>query len=378
MEPRFGNDFDRVRVDTDAKASHSARAVNALAYTVGQDVVFGDGQYATTRLSGQRLLAHELTHVVQQSTTQPNLQESLSLNDAQDASETEAEIVASMITAPGNELGNSSAIHSPTPLTVSRSPSVRQQSSLVQRAINTRCFGPSVILNPQAAAGLGLIAEKFVQFDYCTIMGCPAGEQFFDNAIAGPIDPFYIAFTVRKTPSLPAWAIVALSTLSLERPDILAHTALRQDFYEVKPDSVAGRAAGRLKVAAINGYMSFLGLPYTAGSAYTPTALIPIFITSVRGTPMEVYRGLRRARNGLIVYEICVSTDWAKVALAAAIAIIIIIILIILSRGRIPVPGPTLVPIPAMAASQTVREGTSELEAGAQGPARIEEEGLIG
>ena len=46
MEPRFGHDFSRVRVHSDAKAAESARAVNALAYTVGQDVVFGVGQYA--------------------------------------------------------------------------------------------------------------------------------------------------------------------------------------------------------------------------------------------------------------------------------------------------------------------------------------------
>lgn len=59
-------DFSRVRVHTDAKAAESARAVNALAYTVGRDVVFGAGRYAPATREGQRLLAHELTHVVQQ------------------------------------------------------------------------------------------------------------------------------------------------------------------------------------------------------------------------------------------------------------------------------------------------------------------------
>src|SRR5262245_17740067 len=46
MEPRFGHDFSRVRLHTDARAAASARSVNALAYTVGQDVVFDTGQYA--------------------------------------------------------------------------------------------------------------------------------------------------------------------------------------------------------------------------------------------------------------------------------------------------------------------------------------------
>ena len=66
FEPRFGHDFSRVRVHTDAKAAESAWAVNALAYTVGRDVAFGLAQYAPQTGAGRKLLAHELTHVVQQ------------------------------------------------------------------------------------------------------------------------------------------------------------------------------------------------------------------------------------------------------------------------------------------------------------------------
>jgi hypothetical protein len=66
MELRFNHDFSHVRVHTDAKAAESARAVNALAYTVRRDVVFGANQYAPQTREGQRLLAHELTHVGQQ------------------------------------------------------------------------------------------------------------------------------------------------------------------------------------------------------------------------------------------------------------------------------------------------------------------------
>jgi outer membrane protein OmpA-like peptidoglycan-associated protein len=65
MEPRFGFDFSRVRVHTDAKAAESARAVEARAYTVGEQVVFGGGEYAPSSVKGRGLLAHELTHVVQ-------------------------------------------------------------------------------------------------------------------------------------------------------------------------------------------------------------------------------------------------------------------------------------------------------------------------
>jgi hypothetical protein len=67
MEPRFGYDFSQVRVHADDRAASSAQAVSARAYTAGNHVVFGHGQYAPDSPGGQRLLAHELTHVTQQS-----------------------------------------------------------------------------------------------------------------------------------------------------------------------------------------------------------------------------------------------------------------------------------------------------------------------
>jgi hypothetical protein len=66
FEPRFGADFSQVRVHAGNQAAEAARAVNARAFTLGRDVVFGAGQYQPRSTEGQRLLAHELTHVVQQ------------------------------------------------------------------------------------------------------------------------------------------------------------------------------------------------------------------------------------------------------------------------------------------------------------------------
>src|SRR2546421_619809 len=66
MESRLGADFGDVRVHTDATASESARSVQAHAYTIGSDVVFQSGKYQPESDSGERMLAHELTHVVQQ------------------------------------------------------------------------------------------------------------------------------------------------------------------------------------------------------------------------------------------------------------------------------------------------------------------------
>ncbi len=66
FEPRFGADFSNVRVHNDTRAASAARSINARAFTLGHNVVFGAGEYYSDALAGRKLLAHELTHVVQQ------------------------------------------------------------------------------------------------------------------------------------------------------------------------------------------------------------------------------------------------------------------------------------------------------------------------
>jgi len=88
FEPHFDHDFSRVRVHTDLEAARSARQVNAMAYTVGKDIVFDSGNYAPERADGQRLLAHELTHVVQQGSALAKAD--LAIDDSDSSSEAEA------------------------------------------------------------------------------------------------------------------------------------------------------------------------------------------------------------------------------------------------------------------------------------------------
>ena len=66
FQSRFGRDFSEVRVHADAQANKAARSISALAYTMGHDVVFGEGQYQPGTERGRTLMAHELAHVVQQ------------------------------------------------------------------------------------------------------------------------------------------------------------------------------------------------------------------------------------------------------------------------------------------------------------------------
>ena len=67
FEPRFGYDFSHVRIHTDTQATRATHGLNARAFTIGHHIVFGVGQYDPARSEGRRLLAHELTHVIQQS-----------------------------------------------------------------------------------------------------------------------------------------------------------------------------------------------------------------------------------------------------------------------------------------------------------------------
>lgn len=92
FENRFGHDFGRVRVHADGRAAESAQAVNALAYTVGSDIVFGQGQYSPSTGQGRMLLAHELTHVIQQhSSEKPSAATGVTIAAPDSRSEMEAD-----------------------------------------------------------------------------------------------------------------------------------------------------------------------------------------------------------------------------------------------------------------------------------------------
>lgn len=98
LEPRFGHDFGRVRIHTDAAAAEASRSIDALAFTVGDDIVFGAMQYRPQTSAGLNLLAHELTHVVQQGGTPPFTD--LALGDPSDPLEQEADHAARELSSP--------------------------------------------------------------------------------------------------------------------------------------------------------------------------------------------------------------------------------------------------------------------------------------
>ncbi len=115
MEPRFGHDFSRVRVHSDAPSAESARDVNALAYTVGEHIVFGNGRYSPQMESGRHLLAHELAHVVQLGGDRPLPGEYLETSSPDEPLETIANQAAGRIGAGRFSAGPSAARVAGTP-----------------------------------------------------------------------------------------------------------------------------------------------------------------------------------------------------------------------------------------------------------------------
>jgi len=108
MEAPFGYDFSGVTVHTDPMAAASAQAIHANAYAVGQDIVFGEGKYSPGSSEGKQLIAHELTHVVQQPEV-ASTSEEFNVTNPWDQSEQDAEQVAARIVAATDTAGNESA-----------------------------------------------------------------------------------------------------------------------------------------------------------------------------------------------------------------------------------------------------------------------------
>lgn len=104
MEPRFGHDFSQVRVHTNAQAAQSARMTQALSYTMGRNIVFASGHYQPRTYAGKQLLAHELTHVVQQQNSSPSLgpSDQMQVSTPQEPMELEANRLSTHVVAGGN------------------------------------------------------------------------------------------------------------------------------------------------------------------------------------------------------------------------------------------------------------------------------------
>lgn len=281
MEPRFGHDFSRVRVHTDGRAAASARAVNAVAYTVGRNIVFAPGSYRPQTTQGLSLLAHELTHVVQQG--------------------------GSPLHSPAGPRVHLSGMPQPT-LTRTSAQTVQRKTEFEE------CAAPSEVAGPDTSRKFGDFAEAIIVTDYCAKSGCNGVDEYFD--VRGKSPRAYIAFIIKKNyGTVPEAKLITLPNW-LKRPDIMSHKIGLKEFYEIKPWSAAGQAAGKMKIKEIEAYVAATGLPYVAGVTYTPTQSIPLGIFPISGIEFEVFLKVERSLPGLVLYKICtkysVGPSWVE------------------------------------------------------------------
>lgn len=148
MEASFGEDFGDVRVHTDAQASQSAQAVGANAYTVGSDIVFRSGHFDSSSPTGQRTLAHELSHVVQQRSGPVDGTEApggIRLSDPDDRFERAADATADQVLA-----GPSSA---PSPGSTTGSTSVQLEADETEEPMIQRAEAEGEQIDEEEMAG---------------------------------------------------------------------------------------------------------------------------------------------------------------------------------------------------------------------------------
>jgi hypothetical protein len=304
MESRFGTDFSGVRIHTGSQAVQMSRELNAQAFTVGNDVYFNEGKYSPNSDSGKHLLAHELTHTVQQ----------------------------------GGGIDRK----------------VQRQEELCMPA--SSWFSMAGVPAPWlTSSAFGFLIEKLVEVDYCSTVGCSPLNIYFDDL--SPTN--YVNFLIRKNPHLAAdrRALWLVAATGLNRPDIIDDNGLSsRQFYEIKPRSISGLEAGIAKLLVLQAFYDVYSIPYSYGTSYSPTnKKILSTIVNAGPWPVEISIRVSKIAPGLIAYDICVEGELAKIAAVALLAAIVAALIIF---------QPELAPIlaPVLAQSDTNTGDNSERE----------------
>jgi hypothetical protein len=195
--------------------------------------------------------------------------------------------------------------------------------------VSNRCIAPSEILTGSAASSFGGVAESIIESDYLTKVGRVtvfpvSSKDFVDFSHGFGNTPLVIAFLKANNPSLSVSQMAVLSAAGLLKiADIITHDPpFRTEFYEIKPNSVDGVPAGRIKVASIGALMAKFSLPYLPGTQYAPDTKIKIFSGNPLGSRLEIYFHFMWIQPGLIVYEICAEGDLEELGLKVLVAII--------------------------------------------------------
>jgi hypothetical protein len=189
------------------------------------------------------------------------------------------------------------------------------------------CFPPSAVTDPQFASGFGTIAELLIEKDYCDTLGCSPATVFIDKNNPTAYKTFLTAHNPALARGAKAAALAAASATGIARPDILNDDGARRDYYEIKPLSPTGAAAGLRKLVEIAAFMTLLRLRYVPGTTYSPSYDIPMMSGVVLGEPIGVALNVQRHVPGLVTYSLCLRGNLAellaKVALVTLLAWIV-------------------------------------------------------
>lgn len=179
MEPRFGHDFSRISIHSDKRAAESAQTVNALAYTVGRHVVFGEGQYQLASAEGRHLLAHELAHTIQQENQRSSIPQLLAIGTVNDPSEAQADALADQVVSSSPIMATASTLtrnQSSAPI-LQRQPCKKSDdkivtSALIERLPDNKCEPQGDILanvrtaNDPTALGVTVVKRGGLNIKY--------------------------------------------------------------------------------------------------------------------------------------------------------------------------------------------------------------------
>lgn len=218
------------------------------------------------------------------------------------------------------------------------------------------CIPVSVILPPPLDSAFGAIAESIIGGRFLDHLGrrsngffpaSPTQEDFQDISVGIGNTRLYILYLkFHNSISIPQMLVLSASGM-VNIPDLITHnpprssSPTRAEFYEIKPNSPTGLAAGAAKIASLSVLYSVLPLPYQMGTIWTPDEKILISSGSPMGVRLEVFFHFKRISPALVVYDICVEGELEKIAFALLIAILAIILALLLKGGRLPVPMPS-------------------------------------
>jgi hypothetical protein len=240
------------------------------------------------------------------------------------------------------------------------------------------CAAPSEAVAVEVSVLIGLLAENFIGQEYLrhrkrTSFFPASLQDFQDISILFGNRALHVGFLIENNPTKFKPKIggapdpsdsMAVDAEKMKVPDLLNHvperakSPERAEYYEIKPNSKAGRAAGRKKLKSLEEDYGKLGIPYIRGKVWAVDKKVRIHRGNIFGFDVEAFFHYLLLEDGLIVYEICIEgTLLTFLAVALILGIIAAIIIIIINRGRVPdtppqkppelpVPKPVPVPIP--------------------------------